>query len=55
MQVVSSYFPLSQCIEGLKVFTESLFGMTFRSIPLADDETWHPDVLKMSLYHPDEV
>ncbi|XP_074368534.1 mitochondrial intermediate peptidase, mitochondrial isoform X2 [Apium graveolens] len=52
--VVSSYFPLSQCIEGLKVLTESLFGMTFRSIPLADSETWHPDVLKMSLHHPDE-
>lgn len=55
MQVVSSYFPLSQCIEGLKVLAESLFGMTFRSIPLAHGETWHPDVLKMSLYHPDEV
>lgn len=52
--VVSSYFPLSQCIEGLKVIAESLFGMTFRSIPLAHGETWHPDVLKMSLYHPDE-
>ncbi|XP_063949400.1 mitochondrial intermediate peptidase, mitochondrial isoform X3 [Daucus carota subsp. sativus] len=52
--VVSSYFPLSQCIEGLKVLAESLFGMTFRSIPVAPGETWHPDVLKMSLYHPDE-
>lgn len=54
LSVVASYFPLSQCIEGLKVLIESLFGVTFHSIPLAHGETWHPDVLKMSLYHPDE-
>lgn len=55
MQVVASYFPLHQCIEGLKVVVESLFGATFRSIPLAPGESWHPDVLKMSLHHPEEV
>ncbi|RVW35288.1 Mitochondrial intermediate peptidase, mitochondrial [Vitis vinifera] len=32
--VVASYFPLHQCIEGLKVLVESLFGATFRSILL---------------------
>ncbi|RVW90649.1 Mitochondrial intermediate peptidase, mitochondrial [Vitis vinifera] len=52
--VVASYFPLHQCIEGLKVLVESLFGATFRSIPLAPGESWHPDVLKMSLHHPEE-
>lgn len=55
MQVVSSYFPLSQCIKGLKVLVESLFGATFHNIPLASGESWHPDVIKMSLHHPDEV
>ncbi|CAM9000890.1 unnamed protein product [Rhodiola kirilowii] len=53
-QVVSSYFPLSQCIEGLKVLVESLFGATFQNIPLAPNESWHPDVIKMSLQHPEE-
>ncbi|KAE8022416.1 hypothetical protein FH972_008218 [Carpinus fangiana] len=52
--VVASYFPLIQCIEGLKVLVESLFGATFHSIPLAPGESWHEDVLKLSLHHPDE-
>ncbi|XXG75946.1 hypothetical protein AAC387_Pa08g0408 [Persea americana] len=52
--VVASYFPLSQCIEGLRVLVESLFGATFRSTPLAPGESWHPDVIKMSLHHPEE-
>ncbi|KAL3524177.1 hypothetical protein ACH5RR_017011 [Cinchona calisaya] len=52
--VVASYFPLSQCLEGLKVLTESLFGVTFHCIPLAPGESWHPDVLKICLHHPDE-
>lgn len=55
MQVVASYFPLSQCIEGLKVLVESLFGATFYNIPLEPGESWHQDVLKMSLHHPGEV
>ncbi|XP_077235756.1 zincin-like metalloproteases family protein isoform X2 [Tasmannia lanceolata] len=52
--VVASYFPLPQCIEGLKVLVESLFGATFHKIPLEPGESWHPDVLKMSLHHPEE-
>lgn len=55
VQVVASYFPLPQCIEGLKVLVESLFGATFHVVPLAPGESWHPDVIKMSLHHPDEV
>lgn len=55
LQVVSSYFPLPQCIEGLKVLVESLFGATFHTLPMAPGESWHPDVIKMSLHHPDEV
>ncbi|KAF6167498.1 hypothetical protein GIB67_031699 [Kingdonia uniflora] len=51
--VISYYFPLSQCIEGLKVLVQSLFGATFHSIPLAPGESWHEDVLKMSLHHPE--
>ncbi|KAI4332019.1 hypothetical protein L6164_016962 [Bauhinia variegata] len=52
--VVASYFPLSQCIEGLKVLVQSLFGATFCSIPMAPGESWHPQVLKLSLHHPEE-
>ncbi|KAK7334487.1 hypothetical protein VNO80_26244 [Phaseolus coccineus] len=52
--VVGSYFSLSNCIEGLKVLVQSLFGATFHSIPLAPDESWDPHVLKLSLHHPEE-
>ncbi|RZC16164.1 Mitochondrial intermediate peptidase, mitochondrial [Glycine soja] len=53
--VVGSYFSLSNCIEGLKVLVQSLFGATFRIIPLAPGESWDPHVLKLSLDHPEEV
>ncbi|GKV33757.1 hypothetical protein SLEP1_g42220 [Rubroshorea leprosula] len=52
--VVAPYFPLPQCIKGLKVLVESLFGARFDSVPLARGETWHPSVLKMCLHHPEE-
>ncbi|KAK4489446.1 hypothetical protein RD792_005255 [Penstemon davidsonii] len=52
--VVASYFSLPQCIEGLKVLAESLFGVRCHEIPLGPGESWHPDVLKLSLYHLDE-
>ncbi|KAK6926367.1 Peptidase M3A/M3B catalytic domain [Dillenia turbinata] len=52
--VIASYFPLQQCIEGLKILAESLFGATFHAVPVAPGESWHPDVLKMSVYHPEE-
>lgn len=52
--VVASYFSLSQCIEGLKLLVESLFGVKFLNIPLTPGESWHPDVMKMALHHPNE-
>ncbi|KAF7103632.1 hypothetical protein CFC21_104604 [Triticum aestivum] len=52
--VVASYFPLSQCIKGLNVLVESLFGATFHQVPIGDGESWHPNVIKLSLHHPDE-
>ncbi|RZC74363.1 hypothetical protein C5167_049843 [Papaver somniferum] len=51
---ISAYFTLSQCIEGLKMLVQSLFGATFYSVPLAPRESWHRDVLKMALHHPEE-
>ncbi|CAI9774984.1 unnamed protein product [Fraxinus pennsylvanica] len=52
--VVASYFSLPQCIEGLKMLAESLFHVKCHETPLAPGESWHPDVLKLSLHHPDE-
>ncbi|OMO98080.1 Peptidase M3A/M3B [Corchorus olitorius] len=52
--VVASYFSLPQCIEGLKMLVESLFGAKFDCVPMAPGESWHPDVLKMCLHHPEE-
>ncbi|XP_075111339.1 mitochondrial intermediate peptidase, mitochondrial isoform X4 [Nicotiana tabacum] len=53
--IIASYFPLPQCIEGLKILVESLFGVTFHRVPLAPGESWHPDVLKIVLHHPTEA
>uniref|UniRef100_A0A0E0Q1U0 Peptidase M3A/M3B catalytic domain-containing protein n=1 Tax=Oryza rufipogon TaxID=4529 RepID=A0A0E0Q1U0_ORYRU len=55
VSVVAAYFPLSQCLKGLNVLVESLFGATFHQIPMGDGESWHPDVMKLSLHHPDEI
>ncbi|XVF09683.1 hypothetical protein REPUB_Repub07fG0116000 [Reevesia pubescens] len=52
--VVASYFSLPHCIEGLKLLVKSLFGANFDSVPMAPGESWHPDVLKMCLQHPEE-
>ncbi|KAG4172621.1 hypothetical protein ERO13_A11G007600v2 [Gossypium hirsutum] len=52
--VVASYFSLPQCIEGLKLLVKSLFGARFDSVPMAPGESWHPDVLKMCIHHPEE-
>ncbi|WCJ36511.1 Mitochondrial intermediate peptidase mitochondrial [Euphorbia peplus] len=52
--IVASYFPLPQCIEGLKMLVRELFGATFHNVPMAPGETWHSDVLKMCLHHPEE-
>ncbi|XP_031484257.1 mitochondrial intermediate peptidase, mitochondrial isoform X2 [Nymphaea colorata] len=52
--VVASYFPLSQCLEGLKVIVESLFGATFYNVSLAPGESWHPNVVKLLFHHPNE-
>lgn len=50
-RVVASYFPLAQCIEGLKLITKSLFGAVLKQVPLARGEAWHPDVAKYTLHH----
>eukprot|EP01018_Ginkgo_biloba_P008211 Gb_25644 [translate_table: standard] len=52
--VIASYFSLSQCLDGLNMVVRSLFGASFDSVPLAPDETWHPDVQKLVLHHPVE-
>ncbi|KAK1273304.1 hypothetical protein QJS04_geneDACA012347 [Acorus gramineus] len=52
--IIASYFSLSQCIDGLKVLLKSLFGATFYEVPLRTGESWHPNVLKLLLHHPEE-
>lgn len=49
--VVASYFPLTQCVEGLKLITKSLFDMVLKQVPLACGEAWHPEVRKFILHH----
>ncbi|KAL2654121.1 hypothetical protein R1flu_022249 [Riccia fluitans] len=52
--VVASYFPLTSCIEGLRVVSQSLFNATFEQVPMGPDEAWHPDVQKLTLRHATE-
>ncbi|XP_065004479.1 mitochondrial intermediate peptidase, mitochondrial-like isoform X1 [Musa acuminata AAA Group] len=52
--VLSSYFSLSGCLEGLKVLVQALFGATFYQVPMSSGESWHPDVVKLSLHHRQE-
>ncbi|XP_057813855.2 mitochondrial intermediate peptidase, mitochondrial [Cryptomeria japonica] len=52
--VIASYFPLSQCLEGLNIVVRSLFGASFDRVPMAPGESWHPDVQKLILHHPIE-
>ncbi|WOL10832.1 hypothetical protein Cni_G19591 [Canna indica] len=52
--VIASYFSLAQCLKGLNILVQSLFGATFCEIPMAPGESWHPDVVKLSLHHPQE-
>ncbi|KAG6546992.1 hypothetical protein Mapa_011608 [Marchantia paleacea] len=51
---VASYFPLTSCIEGLRVISQSLFNATFEQVPMGPDEAWHPDVQKLTLKHATE-
>lgn len=51
---IASYFPLSQCLEGLNMIVRSLFGASFENVPLASGESWHPGVQKLVLHHPVE-
>ncbi|XP_020684263.2 mitochondrial intermediate peptidase, mitochondrial isoform X1 [Dendrobium catenatum] len=52
--VIASYFPTFQCLEGLKLLVQSVFGVTFSSMPFSPGESWHPDVMKLLLHHPQE-
>eukprot|EP00252_Welwitschia_mirabilis_P025944 TRINITY_DN8297_c0_g2_i2.p1 TRINITY_DN8297_c0_g2~~TRINITY_DN8297_c0_g2_i2.p1 ORF type:complete len:305 (-),score=67.12 TRINITY_DN8297_c0_g2_i2:342-1184(-) len=52
--VIASYFSLPQCIEGLNMILKSLFGASFKNVPFAPGESWHPDVQKLILHHPEE-
>lgn len=52
--VIGSYFSISHCLKGLNILVESLFGASFHQVPFAPGESWHPDVMKLSLYHPQE-
>ncbi|KAH0449009.1 hypothetical protein IEQ34_022809 [Dendrobium chrysotoxum] len=45
----------SSCLEGLKLLVQSVFGVTFSSMPFSPGESWHPDVMKLLLHHPQEI
>ncbi|EFJ18321.1 hypothetical protein SELMODRAFT_420134 [Selaginella moellendorffii] len=53
-KVISSYFPLERCMNGLKVIVKSLFDASFEQVSVAPGEVWHSDVQKWELRHSTE-
>ncbi|TDH72120.1 hypothetical protein CCR75_001239 [Bremia lactucae] len=48
--VLSTYFPLENCLKGLHLLCSSLFGLELKEIPMLNtSETWHKDVVKLAL------
>lgn len=48
-RVISAYFPLESCINGLHLLCSELFGMELKPQQMQPDESWHPDVHKLAL------
>ncbi|DAZ94936.1 TPA: hypothetical protein N0F65_012653 [Lagenidium giganteum] len=48
-RVISSYFPLERCLEGLHIICSELFSFELKSLPMGKSEAWHPDVRKLAL------
>ncbi|GAB9468332.1 hypothetical protein Gpo141_00005651 [Globisporangium polare] len=48
-RVISSYFPLERCLEGLHILCSELFGMELKPQVMEKHESWHPEVRKLAL------
>ena len=48
------YFSLDNCLRGLDLLVQHLFGMQLKPSPMAEGESWHPDVRKLTLHHETE-
>lgn len=48
-RVISSYFPLERCLEGLHILCSELFGMELKPQTMEKHESWHPEVRKLAL------
>ncbi|CAK4508829.1 unnamed protein product [Aphanomyces euteiches] len=46
-RVISTYFPLDRCLEGLRMICSELFGIEMTETPMEPHESWHSDVRKI--------
>ncbi|ETV78392.1 hypothetical protein, variant 1 [Aphanomyces astaci] len=46
-RVISAYFPVDRCIDGLRLICDQLFGVHLTDTAMAPHESWHPDVRKL--------
>lgn len=53
-RVISNYFPLFRCLEGLDMICSRLFNVNFKQVEMDQGESWHKDVMKMELRHKSE-
>jgi len=49
----SSYFSVTQCLNGLELVTKELFGINFKQVPMDPGEAWADDIQKIVLTEQD--
>lgn len=54
-RVISAYFPLERCLDGLHILCAELFGMELKAVPMTKHESWDPDVRKLELLKDGDV
>ncbi|CEG46451.1 mitochondrial intermediate [Plasmopara halstedii] len=55
-RVISAYFPLENCIKGLRLVCSALFDLELKQIPMLNaSESWHEDVVKLALIGKGEI
>lgn len=52
--VLSEYFSLGTCMEGLNMIFQHIYGITLEPTEAEPGEVWHPHVIKLTVKHEDE-
>eukprot|EP01112_Ceratiomyxa_fruticulosa_P010067 TRINITY_DN2649_c0_g1_i1.p1 TRINITY_DN2649_c0_g1~~TRINITY_DN2649_c0_g1_i1.p1 ORF type:complete len:726 (-),score=113.10 TRINITY_DN2649_c0_g1_i1:41-2218(-) len=53
-EVVKDYFSISNCLEGVNILVNSLYGLETKEVPLETNERWADNMKKIKVFHPTE-